>query len=452
MSWKYRIAAILTLFLTFSAHALPETGGICVMISIDGLAAHYLDDPKAPMPTLRELAKEGARASSMKAVAPTVTWPNHTTLVTGDYPARHGVVGNNYFDREAGKKIQLISDPEFDKDQIVKVPTIYDVAKAAGLKTAAIRWPASRNAKTLDWTIPDVGTNQLMQRYTTPSLLQECRAAGIYGDKVDFLMNGKADVGAVKTFELILEKHHPQLALLHIIDTDHQQHIHGPNSPEAYAAIKVADDQVREIWDILKKEYPGKATLFIVSDHGFSSNDELVLPNVLLRKAGLLNVKGLRVIGGSIETVIQGGCEFVYITDTAHHDAIASKVREACKNAKGIEKVIGPDEYPEYGVADPKADPHSPDLIIFADNGCYFGDTSAGAISFADKPERKGSHGHDPNFPNLHATFIAWGRGIQQGVNVGEIKNIDVAPTIAKLMRLDLGNTDGKPLAGVLTE
>ena len=103
-------------------------------------------------------------------------------------------------------------------------------------------------------------------------------------------------------------------------------------------------------------------------------------------------------------------------------------------------------------MADPKVDPHSPDLIIFADNGCYFGDTSAGAISFADKPERKGSHGHDPNFPNLHATFIAWGRGIKQGVNVGEIKNIDVAPTVAKLLRLDLGNTDGKPIAGVLKE
>src|ERR1700733_11656874 len=125
----------------FPAQAAPETDRVVAMISVDGLAAYYIDDPKADMPTLRQLAAEGARAESMKAVTPTVTWPNHTTLVTGDYPARHGVVGNNYYDREAGKKMVLISDPVFDKDQIVKVPTIYDAAKAAGMKTAAIRWP-----------------------------------------------------------------------------------------------------------------------------------------------------------------------------------------------------------------------------------------------------------------------------------------------------------------------
>jgi predicted AlkP superfamily pyrophosphatase or phosphodiesterase len=90
----------------------------------------------------------------MKASTPTVTWPNHTTLVTGVTPAKHGVVGNNYFDRETRKKVTLISDPVFDKDQIVKVPTIYDLAKAAGMKTAGIRWPgnAQRQDSRLDNT------------------------------------------------------------------------------------------------------------------------------------------------------------------------------------------------------------------------------------------------------------------------------------------------------------
>ena len=156
-----------------------EGESIVVMISVDGLAAYYLDDPKAEMPTIRALAAAGARATMMKASTPTVTWPNHTTLVTGVTPARHGVVGNNYFDRATGKKVTLISDPVFDKDQIVKVPTIYDLAKAAGMKTTAIRWPATRNAGTLDWTIPDVGTLELLRKYTTPALLAECEKAHI---------------------------------------------------------------------------------------------------------------------------------------------------------------------------------------------------------------------------------------------------------------------------------
>jgi hypothetical protein len=77
---------------------------IVVMISVDGLAGYYLDDPKAEMPTIRALAAGGARASPMKASTPTVTWPNHTTLVTGVNPARHGVLGNNYFDRKTANE------------------------------------------------------------------------------------------------------------------------------------------------------------------------------------------------------------------------------------------------------------------------------------------------------------------------------------------------------------
>src|SRR5215472_7285992 len=154
--------------------AAEATDRIVVMISVDGLAGFYLDDPKAEMPTIRRLAAAGASSGRMKASTPTVTWPNHTTLVTGVTPARHGVVGNNYFDRAAGRKVTLLSDPVFDKDEIVKAPTIYDLAKAAGMKTSAIRWPATRNAKTLDWTIPDVLNTNLLRKFTTPVLLSEC--------------------------------------------------------------------------------------------------------------------------------------------------------------------------------------------------------------------------------------------------------------------------------------
>src|ERR1043166_4572066 len=102
--------------------AAEVTNRIVVMISVDGLAGFYLDDPKAEMPTIRNLAVAGARSSQMKASTPTVTWPNHTTLVTGVNPARHGVLGNNYFDRETGKRVRLIADPVYKKEQIVKVP------------------------------------------------------------------------------------------------------------------------------------------------------------------------------------------------------------------------------------------------------------------------------------------------------------------------------------------
>src|SRR3954465_14162240 len=79
-----------------------------VLVSIDGLAASYLDDPRAEMPTLRMLAKSGARAKGMVTSFPSVTWPAHTSLITGVVPAKHGVVGNSAWNRKLGRVVTYI--------------------------------------------------------------------------------------------------------------------------------------------------------------------------------------------------------------------------------------------------------------------------------------------------------------------------------------------------------
>jgi predicted AlkP superfamily pyrophosphatase or phosphodiesterase len=437
-------------------HAVSDR--IVVMISVDGLAADYLDDPKAEMPTIRALAAAGARAASMKAVTPTVTWPNHTTLVTGVTPSRHGVVGNNYFDRATGKRVVLISDPVYDKDQIVKVPTIYDLARATGLKTATIRWPASRNASTLDWTLPDVKSVELLRKYSTPALFPECKAAGIElvtkedSEPGSETLPHPTDAVCVRAFNLILNQHRPNLALLHVVDVDHDQHLHGPRTPKAYAAIKIADEQVREVWEELKRDFPEKATLLVVSDHGFSAIERVILPNVVLRKAGLLETEGKKKMAGPLQVVVQGGSAMVYILDDSRRADIVKRIKKAFAGVEGVSKVVGPEELESYGVANPRNDPHAPDMLLFAKEGLAFGDTASGDLPFAQKPERKGSHGHDPAIPHLHATFVAWGAGIKPGVRLGEISNLSVAPTIAKLLNLSIPNVEGKPLSAILSE
>src|SRR6187401_667180 len=103
---KWTVAGVGVFFCALNpihcAEAPKPSDRIVVMVSVDGLAGDYLDDPKAEMPTIRALAAEGARAANMRCVIPTVTWPNHTTLVTGVMPAGHGVLGNNYFARATG--------------------------------------------------------------------------------------------------------------------------------------------------------------------------------------------------------------------------------------------------------------------------------------------------------------------------------------------------------------
>ncbi len=439
-----------------AAAAEANADHVLVMISVDGLAGYYFNDPKAEMATIRRLAAEGAVSSAMKSSEPTVTWTNHTTLVTGVSPARHGVIGNNYLNRQTRKSVTLIWDPIFDKDQIVKAPTLYDLAKAQGLKTAAIRWPATRNAKAIDWNSPDLGKDELVRQFTTPSLMEECKAAGYVlddnggpGDPKGRPFQSHDDMWT-HVFVKILHEHHPQLGLLHIIDVDHTEHIDGPRSREAYEKIKIADEQVKEVWDELQKDFPGKATLLVVSDHGFSPIERGILPNVVLERAGLIELTNGKPTGGPVAWISQGGSAFIYVLDDSRRDEVVEKVREAFKGVEGVSKIVGVEEFPDYGMPNPKDDPHSPDLILFAGMGYNFGDTSAGAIPIDTKPERKGSHGHDPNLPDLHALFVAWGAGVRPGIKLGEIDNRSVAPTAARLLGIEMPNVEGKVLDAVL--
>jgi predicted AlkP superfamily pyrophosphatase or phosphodiesterase len=151
-----------------------------------------------------------------------------------------------------------------------------------------------------------------------------------------------------------------------------------------------------------------------------------------------------------VQVVVQGGSALVYILDDAHRADIAERIRKAFENMEGVSKVVGTKQLHEYGVATPQEDPHAPDMILFGRDGCIFGDTASGDLPFNAKPERKGSHGHDPAIPHLHATFVAWGAGIKPGATTGEISNTVVAPTIAKLLGIAMPNVDGKPLSAVM--
>src|SRR5438034_7370900 len=128
MSWMWR------LWLLFSVIVASAFGGLhaadgppvrhVVLVSVDGLAASYLNDPRAEMPTLRKLAKSGAVAQGMITSFPSVTWPAHTSLITGVQPARHGVIGNSVWSRKLDRPLTYIGDPELTKDEAIKVPTL----------------------------------------------------------------------------------------------------------------------------------------------------------------------------------------------------------------------------------------------------------------------------------------------------------------------------------------
>ncbi|MBI1311709.1 sulfatase-like hydrolase/transferase [bacterium] len=453
----YRILTGTLLTLTVSIDAAnaaePHQDRCVILVSVDGLAGFYLDDPKAHMPTLRRLAREGARADGLVCSFPTVTWPNHTTLVTGVTPAKHGVIGNSYLDRETGKTVPLIPDPLLDKDQVVKTPTIYDVAHKAGLTTSAIIWPATRNAKTLDFTVPDMKGNDSWQNFGTPKWLGELRESGLpidrYGPWVDESSGGvQRDWLYVRMAEQLLKKHSPNLLLIHLVEADHAQHKFGPRSGDAYWSVSYCDDRIRDLVDAIEQSpLRERTTLIIASDHGFFPITRDILPNVLLKKRGLL--------GDGRQTAIcvpQGGGCAVYILDDERRPDLIKQLRADFKAIEGMQAVFGPDQFAAIGQPTREQDPHGADLWLAAESGYSFSGSQNGDDLVTARSAPAGTHGFLPDQPDMLGTLVLHGFGIRQGAQLGKVQNVDVAPTMAHLLGVAIPRADGHVLIKGLSE
>lgn len=138
-------------------HAAPNKDQHVILISLDGFPAWMWSDESLMVPNLRKLAAEGASARAMTVSNPSITWINHTTLVTGVEPRRHGVLFNGLLVRQGDNKPPRI-EQWVDKTRLVLAPTLYDVAHEAGLTTAESDWVAVTRAKTITWSFPELPT------------------------------------------------------------------------------------------------------------------------------------------------------------------------------------------------------------------------------------------------------------------------------------------------------
>ncbi|HOM16048.1 MAG TPA: ectonucleotide pyrophosphatase/phosphodiesterase [Thermoguttaceae bacterium] len=446
------LTIVFLLLLTGHVQAEPRKDHCVILVSIDGLAGFYLDDPKAQMPTIRRLAKEGARASGMVTCFPSVTWPAHATLSTGVSPARHGMIGNSYLDRKTGQVVGLLCDPVYEKDQVLKVPTIYDVAYKAGLKTAGVLWPITRGATTLNWFVPDMSGDDTWEKLGTRSWLEELRAEGIPVDRHGQWCREPA--GGVQRDWLysrmaaqLIRRHQPNLILIHLVEPDHVQHRTGPRSPEAYWCASYSDDRIRDLVEaVADSPLAGKTTFVICSDHGFFPITKDIRPNVLLRQKGLIQVKDGKTVSRSAYCVSQGGGMMVYILDDARRDALRTQLRKELAQIEGVQAVFGPEEFGKIGQPTPEQNPWGADLWLAAESGYSFSDGFAGEEVVVARQTVGGTHGYFPDQPDMHAMCILWGPDVRPGTQLGKVESRDIAPTIARLLGLEMPTAEGRAL------
>ena len=262
---------LLTLCLSSTLFAVRHV----VIISIDGFAAYHLLNQEVLLPNIRALIDEGAWAESSETVFPSVTHPSHTTILTGVEPRLHGVLSNNMANRRTGERFHPTNKPH---KEIVKVPTLFDAAKARGLRTASFFWPETKDDPSVDFNIPEV-FNQAQAAdpaAVNPALLRELREANV---PIDYFFQwyggeraGASDLILTEAAAYAVRKYKPNLLAIHLVSTDEAQHAHGPHHYLSQAALTLADQCVGTLRKAIEDAGIRNDTTFIVTaDHGFHS-------------------------------------------------------------------------------------------------------------------------------------------------------------------------------------
>jgi predicted AlkP superfamily pyrophosphatase or phosphodiesterase len=423
------ILALAALGLLFATDRPGSTTARHVLvISIDGMGSAYYTHPPAAaqIPNLRCLMERGSFAEAVEGVYPTLTYPSHTTLVTGRMPVEHGIY-TNLSSRQAGK------NPEdwFWFANAIKAPTLWDEARMHHLTTASVAWPVTVGAP-IDWDVPEIWDPA---KGEVPDAMYVVRHMNL-GTAVEVAMalglpsrGSEDDENRVRLASYFLVKHRPNLTLVHLEGLDAVQHAAGPDCAPAFATLTREDFHVGELLAAVEKAGLESSTdVFVVSDHGFLPIVRDIQPNVLLTKAGLLTADSAgNVTGGRIATVSNGGSFFIYWPEDADFSAEVKAALKPITDQELAYAVLDQQSLQRMG-ADPKAR-----LALDAPDGAEFTDSAAGALVKPFTPPA-GTHGFLPSRPGLQSAFIACGPDIQPGVDVGRIQMTEIGPTILKAM------------------
>lgn len=430
--WRTGLAGLI-----FTAAACAQQRPV-LLVSIDGLRPDYVLEADAhglKIPNLRRMVAEGTYSTGVHGVLPTVTYPSHTTLVTGVSPARHGICANNTFDPEGKNQsgwYWYASD--------IKVPTLWDAASKAGRITANVHWPVTVGAR-IDFNLPQywrAGTaddRKLLRELATPGLIDALeRELPPYADGQDESLAG--DQRRAQYAVKLLQLKRPGFMTVYLTSLDHEEHQSGPFSPAANATLEKIDELIGTL-----RETAGPQMVFaVVSDHGFLPTSKDVNLLIKVREEGLIAFEeNGRVKSWAVTGWPSGASAAVMI----HPDAPAGakqKIGELLERlakdpASGVARILSADDVERLGGCKQGV------MFIELKPGFTLGPRITGAL-VTDSTTR-GMHGFLPDRKEMNATFLIAGPGIERGKSIGEIDMRDIAPSLAKMLGVNLPDAEG---------
>jgi len=442
------IATLLTCLGLMAASALVPAAAVAgpvLLISIDGLQPGDVLEAKArglSVPTLSALAKDGAYAKAVRGVLPTVTYPSHTTIITGVSPAQHGIYNNLTFD-----PLQKNRQGWYWYAEDIKVPTLWAVAHKGGMKVANVHWPVSVGAVGIDLNLPQLWTSgspddrKLNRALATKGLTERLEAkVGPYADGIDESVEGDENRG--RFAEVLMADEKPGFATVYFTGLDHVQHESGPDTPEAHAALERIDTVVGKVIAAARKSQPN-INVVIVSDHGFALiSKDINLVGAFIQ-AGLIKVDTAagKVLSWDAVPWMAGGSSAIVLArpDDAALRAKVEGLLDALKaNPElGIDRWIKQDEIAALGGGGAQY------FLNFKPGFQSGRDPAAPMVS---PSKSKGMHGYFPELDLMRSSLIAVGPDVKVKGALGELDMRDIAPSIARVLGVEAPNPGRKPV------
>lgn len=434
---KLRAALFALTLLAGTAEAGPV-----LMISLDGLRpADVIEAQKKGLnlPNITAFLKQSAYASGVKNVLPTVTYPDHTTLITGVWPDKHGIANNETLD-PTGANFQ----GWYWYAEDIKVPTLWDAVHATGNKVGSVGWPVSVGALSIDENVPEYWRAQnaedlkVVRAVATPGLIGKLEKETKLPLGALFGEDPQHDVARTVYATQIMADLKPQFMTVHLVSLDHYQHTYGPDTAESKKALEGLDADVGKLIAAAKAVHPD-VTIAVVSDHGFAAVHDGVYLNRTLADAGLITIANGKVTDWQAYAWNAGGSAAIVLKDP--NDAAVKAKVEALLNKlaadpkSGVARVIDAKAIAERG--------GSPKATFWVD--FKIGYSGEGDFTISKTYTLKGTHGYFPDHKEMRATFMIAGPGIA-AKKLGEIDMRDIAPTLAKVLEVKLDKADGKPL------
>jgi len=388
-------------------HPAPSTPASVLLISLDGVRPDYLG--RGDTPHLDRLAHEGVRAQWLISSYPSLTFPNHYSMVTGLYPDHHGIVHNSMRDAELGRfslgNREAVGDGRWWGGEPVWV-----TAERAGLPTATLSWPGSeaeiQGIRPTRWHLFD-GERPIPER-------------------VDMVLGWLSEPDTSR----------PRLATLYFEHPDSAGHHHGPHSPEVRTAMREVDAAIGTLIEGLHaRGILDTVNIVIVSDHGMA---EVPTSRIIATEDMLPAGKADIVSAGQVIGVEP---------HPGQEEAVAAAMVGAHAQYECWKKGDIPAHW-HYG-----RHPRVPAIICQMNEGW-----DALPRRFVEQRQAsgqiRGSHGFDPNLESMHAIFIACGPAFGNGLTLPAFENVNIQPLLLHLLGLPPMQTDGEltPLLPALKE